>query len=103
MTIQMQHLTVDADASSWLTTDDGRDVRNDETLRFDLLSMVRHIMRERSDANMIPVVVGARLLDTPNRWGHNLQVEVQYHTRGYRAIYAGRTGGTLTDVQCYMD
>lgn len=103
MTIRLENLTIDSDARTWMDATSGRDVLLDETRRMDLLSMVRHIVRDEHRVNMIPVVVGARLLDTPNQWGHDLQVEVQYNTCGWRAIYAARTGTHLTDVQCYMD
>ena len=100
MTIRLENLTIDADSHAWL--EDGTDVTADETYRLDLLAVVRHIMRERSDCSIIPVVRKATVHPT-NRYGHNMQVEVTYSTRGYRAIYGAHIGERVTNVQCYMD
>lgn len=102
MTIRMQHLTIEDDGRNWLhAPEDGVDSLNDETLRVDLLSIVRHIMRERGDCNRIPIVRAFTTHPT-NRYGHNAQVEVQYHDT-YRAIYGAHIGERVTNVQCYMD
>lgn len=107
MTIRIENLTIDHDEQAWalgLVRDGlGTDVTLDETYRLDLLSAVRHIMRERSDFDMIPVVRGAVRLNEVNEWGHNGEVEVTYSTKGYRAIYGVHFGETVTNVQCYMD
>jgi len=106
MTIRIENLTIEADASAYALDavyHGATDVTNDETYRFDLLSVVRHILRERGDSNMIPVVVAAVRFPEVNRWGHNGEVEVTYHTRGYRAIYGVHFGERVTKVQCYMD
>lgn len=107
MTIQMQHLSIDHDDAAWalgIARDGlGTDVTNDETYRVDLLSVVRHIMRERGDCTMIPVVRAAVRFNEVNEWGHNGEVEVTYHERGYRAIYGVHFGERVTRVQCYMD
>lgn len=103
MTVRIQHLTIDDDSRSWLhAPEDGTDALYDETLRLDLLSIVRHIMRERSDHNIIPVVRAFTVHPT-NRYGHNAQVEVTYDRQGHRAIYGAHIGERVTNVQCYMD
>lgn len=103
MTIRIQHLTIDDDMRSWLhAPEDGVDSLYDETRRLDLLSIVRHIMRERGDCSMIPVIRAFTTHPT-NRWGHNAQVEVTYSKRGWRAIYGAHIGERVTNVQCYMD
>lgn len=107
MTIRIEQLTIDHDDSAWALglVRDGiaTDVTLDETYRVDLLSVVRQILRERSDSNIIPVVAAAVRFPTENEWGHNGEVEVTYHTRGYRAIYGVHFGSEVTRVQCYMD
>lgn len=107
MTLRIENLTIDHDEQAWalgLVRDGlGTDVTLDETYRVDLLSAVRHILRERGDSDMIPVVRGAVRLNEVNEWGHNGEVEVTYHTRGYRAIYGVHFGERVTKVQCYMD
>lgn len=107
MTIRIEHLTIDTDPHAYaldaLLTYGATDITNDETYRVDLLSVVRHILRERSDSNMIPVVKSAVHFGQVNEWGHNGEVEVQYHTRGYRAIYGVHFGESVTKVSCYMD
>ena len=107
MTIRLENLTIDSDDAAW-TLDLVRrnlavDVTDDETYALDMLSVVRHILRERSDCNIIPVVRGAVRFNEVNEWGHNGEVEVTYHTRGYRAIYGVHFGERVTRVQCYMD
>lgn len=107
MTIRIQDLTIDHDSAAWafdlVRRDLGTDVTLDETYRFDLLSVVRHIMRERSDCNIIPRVRAAVRFHEVNEWGHNGEVEVTYHTRGHRAIYGVHFGDHVTKVSCYMD
>ena len=107
MTIKIENLSIDHDEQAWalgIARDGlGTDVTLDETYRVDLLSVVRHILRERSDSDMIPVVRGAVRFNEVNQWGHNGEVEVTYHTRGYRAIYGVHFGSEVTKVQCYMD
>lgn len=109
MSIRIQHLTIIDDTHPDLSPtylvppeDGGIDILSDETYLVDILAMVRHIMRDEP-CNIIPEVRAACIHPT-NRWGHNMQVEVTYSTRGYRAIYAGfRDGSGLHNVQCYMD
>ena len=101
MTIRIQHLSIVPDAHVWLSAHDGIDATGDETLRFDLLSLVRHIMRDEP-CNMVPVV-RAFVTHPTNRYGHNAQVEVTYHTSGYRAIYGAHLGEKVTNVVCYAD
>jgi len=107
MTIRLSNLTIDHDDDAWALSlvRDGLadDVTLDETYRVDLLSAVRHIMRERGDFDMVPVVRAAVRFSVTNQYGHNGEVEVTYHTRGYRAIYGVHFGESLTHVQCYMD
>lgn len=104
MTIRIQHLSIDHDESAWALSCEGTDITLDETHRLDLLSVVRHIMRERGDCTMVPVVRGAVLFaEGTNEYGHNGEVEVTYHERGYRAIYGVHFGERVTKVQCYMD
>lgn len=103
MTIRIQHLTIEDDGRNWLhAPEDGTDVLNDDTMRFDLLSIVRHIMRERHDCTIIPIVT-AFVIHPTNRYGHNAQIEVTYDKKGYRAIYGAHIGTHVTNVQCYMD
>jgi hypothetical protein len=102
MTIRLADLSIEAADDSWLRApEDGVSIIHDETHRLNLLSVVRHIMRERGDCRFIPVVVGAVLHET-NQWGHNAQIEVQYTPR-WRAIYGAHFGERVTRVQCYMD
>lgn len=104
MTIRIENLTIDHDERAWALSSVGTDVTLDETYRLDLLSVVRHILRERSDCDIIPVVVAAvRFSNGVNEWGHNGEVEVTYAKRGYRAIYGVHFGERVTKVQCYMD
>lgn len=103
MTVRMSHLSIDHDADAWAFDAPGADITEDETYRFDLLSVVRHILRERSDCDIIPVVRAAVYFGEVNEWGHNGEVEVTYSKRGYRAIYGVHFGATVTHVQCYMD
>lgn len=103
MTVRIQQLTLDDDERSWLhAPQDGTDTMGDETLRLDLLSIVRHIMRERSDCQIIPIV-RAFVVHPTNQYGHNAQVEVTYDRQGHRAIYGAHIGVTVTNVQCYAD
>lgn len=101
----MQHLTIENDNRSWLDTDDdsaGTDVLNNSLYRADMLSLVRHIMRERGDCDFIPIV-RAFVVHPVNEWGHNAQIEVTYSRRGWRAIYGAYIGERVTKVQIYMD
>lgn len=108
MTIKAQHITTQRDTGAWLSIDDegnkgGMDVLDSPEFARYRLSMVRHILRERGDSTMVPVIVAAFAWPQVNQWGHNFEVEVQYTAR-WRAIYAGRiTPEGLRDVQCYMD
>ena len=102
MTIRIDHLTIEDDARSWLTApEDGTDVLNDETYALDILSVVRHIMRDEP-CTIVPIVRAAVVHPT-NRYGHNMQVEVTYSKNGWRAIYAAHIGERVTNVQCYMN
>lgn len=103
MTIRIQHLTIDHDPAAYAFDAPGLDITLDETHAFDLLSVVRHIMRERHDCTMIPVIRAAVHFGEVNQWGHNGEVEVTYHEKGYRAIYGVHFGERVTNVQCYMD
>lgn len=106
MTIKIENLSIDHDEQAWAmdcVRHGATDVTLDETYRVDLLSVVRHILRERSDSDMIPVVRAAVRFPEVNEWGHNGEVEVTYHTRGYRAIYGVHFGEAVTKVSCYMD
>ena len=77
------------------------DALDDYALRFDLLSIVRHIMRDEP-CTIIPIV-RAFVVHPTNVYGHNAQVEVTYSRNGWRAIYGAHIGGSVTNVQCYMD
>jgi len=107
MTIRIENVTIDHDEAAWAMScvreDGATDVTNDETYAVDMLSVVRHIMRERGDFDMIPVVRAAVRFPETNEYGHNGEVEVTYSTRGYRAIYGVHFGERVTKVQCYMD
>jgi hypothetical protein len=107
MTIRLENLTIDHDDRSWVFDcvrhDGASDVTLDETYRLDMLSVVRHILRERHDCKIIPVIVGAVRFPVTNRYGHNGEVEVIYDDFGHRAIYGVHFGERVTNVQCYMD
>lgn len=104
MTIKAQHITVQPDSNVYLSVGHGAlDLTRDEAYRPLLLSLVRHIMRERSDCTMVPIVRAA-FAHPVNEWGDNVQIEVTYHARGYRAIYGAHIDGErVTKCQCYMD
>jgi len=102
MTIRIQHLVIEDDERSWLhAPEDGTDSLNDETLRLDLLSIVRHIMRDEP-CTIVPIV-RAFCTHPTNKYGHNAQVEVTYSKNGWRAIYGAHIADRVTNVQCYMD
>lgn len=70
----------------------------------DTLALIRHILRERSDCSIIPVVNGVIKTREVNEYGHNLFIDVTYSKNGWRATYAGSlTDSGVTNVQCYMD
>lgn len=115
MTVRLQDVKIDHDRGAWILdmVRDGiaADVTNDARFSNDILAMVRHIMRERSDCTMVPVVRAVIVFPT-NEWGHNSEIEVSYSRENtYRAIYGAtlsgslddRTGGQVSRVQCYMD
>jgi hypothetical protein len=102
MTIRINNVVIESDNRSWLCADGMTDITNDETHRFTFLSIVRHIMRERSDCDIVPIIRMA-VMHPVNKYGHNVQVEVTYSRKGYRAIYGAHCAGTVTNVQCYMD
>lgn len=101
----MKHLTISPDAgNSWLAPEgEGQfNVLLDATFQVDLLAAVRHIMRDRSDCTMIPVVIGA-VMGPVNQYGHNFQVEVKYSDR-WQAIYGMFLDGNgVSKFCCYMD
>jgi len=101
MTIKIENLSIEPDADVWLSAT-GIDALATDAYDVDILSLVRHIMRERNDCTMIPVV-RAVVVHPVNEWGHNVQIEVTYHRRGYRAIYGAHLGERVTNFQCYMD
>lgn len=67
-----------------------------------VLPMVRGIMRERGDVTKMPFVVGVVMFTETNVYGHDLEIEVEYSKRGWRAIYAANVC-TPSNVSCYMD
>lgn len=84
--------------------DDSRDLLWEQNTGW-ALPFVRQIMRERH-CSRIPKVIGLILLEEPDKWGHNVIIEVVYSAiMGWRAVYAATATpeGRLTDVQCYMD
>lgn len=102
MTIRLQNIVKDSDVDTYLRAPkDGFDILDDPASQNDMLAMVRHIMRDEQ-CTIIPVV-HAFVTHPVNQYGHNVQIEVTYARRGWRAIYAGHAGGRLTNVQCYMD
>lgn len=102
MTIRIEQLTIEADEHNYLGLPTGcTDVTNDATYALDILSVVRHIMRER-ECMIIPIVRAA-IVGPTNEYGHNMQVEVTYSKNGWRAIYGAHVGERVTNVQCYMD
>jgi len=104
MTIRLADLTIAPSDDTYLTAPvDGVSMLSTTMYNNVLLSLVRHILRdERCD--MIPVVLCA-VAHPVNQYGHNVQIEVKYAKRGYRAIFAGHFDGehTVSRVQCYMD
>jgi hypothetical protein len=104
MTIRVENLTIQPDEHVYLSVAHGAlDLTANEAYRPLLLSLVRHIMRDRSDCTMVPVVRAA-FAHPVNEWGDNVQIEVTYHARGYRAIYGAHADGDrVTKFQCYMD
>lgn len=103
MTIRVEHLTITAPAHpAYLAPTKGFVNALTDDMRPELLSVVRHIMRERGDCDMIPTFRAAWLHPT-NQWGHNMTVEVTYSRHGYRAIYGVLLRGTVESVSCYMD
>jgi hypothetical protein len=104
MTLRIEHLTIDHDSGAWVfdnLREGATDSTNDETLRLDLLSIVRHILRDEP-CTIVPVVRGF-VTHPVNRWGHNAQVEVTYSRDGWRAIYGAHLGDRVTKVTCYAD
>ncbi len=73
--------------------------------RVEALSLVRHIMRERSDCTMIPTIVGGYKQYKPNTYGDSIFVHVLYAKKGYMATYGAVVDeyGRIVQVQCYMD
>src|SRR4051812_49251363 len=70
----------------------------------DTLAMIRHVLRDRSDCDQIPVVNEAVLVGEVNQYGHNVFIDVTYARRGWRATYGARlTDGGISNFQCYMD
>ncbi len=104
MTIRVEHLTIKPASDAWLRApEDGVSMLTSPAYNNVLLAMVRHIMRDET-CNMVPVVLAATGHKV-NQYGHNVQIEVQYNTCGWRAIFAGHFDGdrTVSHVQCYMD
>lgn len=91
---------IDQDTSNLPYADDTFIVSIESTL-----GLVRNIMRERSDCNIIPVVNGVFQSATPNKYGDDYFIDVTYHSRGYRATYGARIDldTNAFRVQCYMD
>ena len=72
-----------------------------DLMPMDVLTFVRHIMRD-IDCDMIPRVIGHGASETPNQWGDDMFIHVQYSKRGWQATYGARyVGGTFV-MQCYM-
>jgi hypothetical protein len=69
----------------------------------DVLAAIRHILRDRSDCDQIPVVNGVRFASTPNEYGHNFFIDVTYAQRGYRATYGAVVDSKFHSLTCYMD
>lgn len=70
----------------------------------DILSLIRHIMRERNDISIMPIINGVIGTDSLNQYGHNVFIDVTYSRNGWRATYAGKIDGSgVSNVQCYMD
>lgn len=100
MTIRIENLTIDRSVSTWLDFPGATSIIGSKKA---VLALVRHIMRDRGDCNIIPVVHAA-VLHPVNEWGDNVQIEVTYSRRGYRAVYGARMeNGRITAFQCYMD
>lgn len=105
MTVRIDALRFESTDDTYLSVNGSEmEVTYSEHFRRYILSMVRHIMRDRGDCNIIPVVLMATARAEHNEFGHNFSVEVEYSRFGYRAIYAGRIGfDGLTHVSCYAD
>ena len=105
MTIRIQHLTIRPTDDTYLRApQDGVSMLTTHAYDTVLLGMVRHILRDEA-CDMVPVVLSA-CAHPVNQYGHNVQMEVTYSSRGYRAIFAGHYDAatrTLSRVQCYMD
>ena len=73
-----------------------------------MVSGVRKVLRTYN-VNMIPKIHGFFMADTVNKWGDIYLIDVQYHTRGWRAVYGGHhemaDDGINTTIKwtCYMD
>lgn len=104
MSIRKEQLVYEYDSSVYIPKSDFPHVP--EVLA---LSFIRHILRERSDSNIIPIIRGIAITRETNEYGHDCFIEVTYSTKGYRATYAGKSTfaepnvPTLVNVQCYMD
>ena len=108
MSIRISQIRFDfTPEKNWITVQNYSDLTPVPLYKTDdeyALSFVRHILRERSDSDQIPVVNSLLRTMNENEWGHDMFIEVTYSTKGYRAIYAGkRDGASLSDVSCYMD
>lgn len=70
----------------------------------DTLALVRHVLRDRSDCDQIPVVNEVYKISDPNQFGDNIFIDVTYHTKGYRATYGALlTDSGISHFNCYMD
>lgn len=85
---------------SWLPD---RTEVTDSVAEIDVLALIRQILRERSDCDMIPLIKGVVYTGSANQYGHNLFISVQYAKRGYSATYGAKTDTTVHSLQCYMD
>ena len=101
MTVRMSQVTfADEPDYAWI----GQPQPDDNPIHAtDVLAAVRHILRERSDCDQIPVVNGVRYAMSTNEYGHNFFIDVTYSTRGYRATYGATVDSTFHSLTCYMD
>lgn len=86
---------------SWLPDPDPR--LQQHIAEIDVLALVRQIMRDRSDCDMIPLIKAVVYTSDVNEYGHNIFISVQYSQRGWLATYGAKTDTSVHSLQCYMD
>jgi hypothetical protein len=101
MTVRIDQLVFTGDDRGYL----GNPPNKQGIAEEEVLSLVRNIMRERSDCQIVPEVNEVFRTAEPNEYGDNIFIDVTYDRSGFRATY-GAHFDTFTQrikVQCYMD